>query len=66
MLYWVAVTFKPRTKKDEDELPENIIVQPIVVVSKNEQNAAMMVTIKEAEAIKKYDQDRVNIYVKSF
>ena len=66
MLYWVAATFKPRTKKDEEEMPDNIIVQPQVVVAKTEQNAAMMVTVKEAEVLKKYDQDRVNLYVRPF
>ena len=66
MLYWVAATFKPRVKKDEEELPEIVIIQPTTIVSKNDQNAAMMITVKEAETLKKFDQDRVNIFVRPF
>lgn len=66
MLYWVAATFKPRTKKDEEEISDNIVIQPTVVVAKTEQNAAMMVTIKEADTLKKFDQDRVSIFVRPF
>ena len=66
MLYWVAATFKPKTKKDEEELTDNIVIQPQVVVAKTEQNAAMMITVKEAETLAKYDLDRVNIYVRPF
>jgi hypothetical protein len=66
MLYWVAATFKPKTKKDEEALPDDIIIQPQVVVAKDEQSAAMKVTVKESEVLKKYDQDRVNIFVRPF
>jgi len=66
MLYWVAATFKPKTKKDEEALPDDIIVQPVVVVAKDEQSAAMKVTIKESEVLKKFDNDRVSIYVRPF
>ena len=66
MLYWVAATYKPKKKKDEEEELEQIILQPEVITAKSEQAAAMKITIKQAQEIGKYDQDRVNIFVRPF
>jgi hypothetical protein len=66
MIYWVAATFKPMKKKDEEEPIEELIINPEVIMAKNEQSAAMKITMDKAEVLKKYDHDRVTLYVRPF
>ena len=67
MLYWVAATFKPRKKsKDEEERAEQLIIEPIIVVAKDDKIAAMKTTIDKADSLKKYEADRVSLYVRPF
>ena len=66
MLYWVAATYIPKNKKDEEQKPEELVLQPEIVVAKGEQAAATKVTIKAAEILASYDLDRINVLVRPF
>ncbi len=67
MLYWVAATFKPRKKsKEEEEKAEQLILPPEIVVAKDDKTAAMKTTVEKADVFKKYELDRVNIFVRPF
>ena len=67
MLFWVAATFKPRKKsKDEEEKAEELIIQPTIIVAKDDKTAAMKATIEKADTLKSYELDRVSVYVRPF
>ena len=66
MLYWVAATFKKKVKKDEEAVPEEVIIQPQIVVAKDEQSAAMKVTLNNTVELRAVDMDRVSVFVRPF
>jgi len=67
VLYWVAATFKPRKKsKDEEEKAEQVILNPQIVVAKDDKTAAMKITVAKAEVFGGYELDRVNIFIRPF
>ena len=66
MIYWVAATYKPKKEKGEEDPTEQMVIQPETVIAKDEQSAAMKVTTDKAETLKKYDHDRVSLYVHPF
>ena len=67
MLYWAAATYKPKKKnKEEEEKAEELILEPKIIVAKNEQSAAMKITVGEAAKFTEYDLDRVNIFIRPF
>jgi hypothetical protein len=70
-LYQVAVLELPkRTKseKEEDSFSKAPIVklEPICVVAKNEQDAAIKVAMSNADKFKGIDQDRMEVVVRPF
>ena len=66
MLYWVAAILEP-TKKDMEELSkeEELILQPKIVVARDDKAAAIKV-VMEAEELKGKDMNRVSIVVRPF
>ena len=66
MLYWVAAILEP-TKKDRDELSkeEELVLQPKIVVAKDDKAAAIKV-VMEADELKGKDMNRISIVVRPF
>lgn len=66
MLYWVAAILEP-TKKDREELSkeEELILQPKIVVAKDDKAAAIKVVLESSE-LKGKDMNRINIVVRPF
>lgn len=69
MLFWIAaVNIPKKKKKDEGDQAgkEQLILKPEIVVAKDEKSAAMKVTIEKADVLKKYDYDRIQLFVRPF
>ena len=66
MLYWVAAILEP-TKKDREELSkeEELILQPKIVVAKDDRAAAIKI-VMEAEEFKGKDMNRISVVVRPF
>lgn len=65
-MYWVAATLQPTKKEREDEdKREELIMQPKIVVAKDEQTAAIKI-VREADELKGKDMDRVSVAVSPF
>ena len=66
MLYWVAAILEP-TKKDREELSkeEELILQPKIVVAKDDKAAAIKV-VMSAEELKGKDMNRISVVVRPF
>ena len=66
MLYWVAATFEPTKKEKEDEgKQEELLVEPKIIVAKNDKVAAMKLMTTE-DSLKDKDLDRVQVHVSPF
>ncbi len=66
MLYLVAVTYQPKKEKDEEEKLEELVIQPKAVVARDEKGAALKVAVDNSEMLKKYEHDRLRVYVRPF
>lgn len=65
-LFGVAVTERPRKKKDEDEEPmDGVVIAPMWVVARDEKAAAMKVMLDHPE-LKEKDLDRLEVHVRPF
>ncbi len=66
MLFWVAATLEPTKKEREEESKqETLLVQPKIVVAKDDKTAAMKMLMDSTE-LKGADLNRVNIHVSPF
>jgi len=66
MLFWVAATLNPTKKeREEEEKMEELIMQPRIVVAKDDKAAAIKV-VMEAEELKGKDMNRVSVVVTPF
>jgi hypothetical protein len=66
MLYWVAAVLEPTKKQKEDESAlEELILQPRIVVAKND-NAAAIKVVMEATELKGKDLNRISVVVRPF
>lgn len=66
MLYWVCAVIEPTKKqREEDAKQEEIVVQPKIVVAKDDKEAAIKV-VMEATELKGKDMNRVSVVVRPF
>ena len=66
MLYWVAAIEEPTKKqKEEENAIETLIMQPKIVVAKDDKTAAIKV-VMEAEELKGKDLNKVQVIVRPF
>ena len=70
-LYQVAIIELPKrnTKKnDEEEYAQapKLVIEPITVVAKSEQDAAIKIAMKQLPAMKGIDQERMEVIVRPF
>jgi hypothetical protein len=66
MLYWVAAIEEPTKKqKEEEDKCETLIMQPRIVVAKDDKAAAIKV-VMESEELKGKDMNRVAVVVRPF
>ena len=66
MLYWVAAVSEPTKKQKEEEgKGEELLMQPKVIVAKDEKTAAIKV-VMEATELKGKDLDKVQVIVSPF
>jgi hypothetical protein len=67
MLFWIAATYKPKKKnKDDVDKQEELIIEPTIVIAKDDKTAAMKTTVGKADVLGKYDLECVNIFVRPF
>ena len=69
-LYQVAVIELPKKCKKEDEdtysqIPK-IVLEPVTVIARNDQDAALKVALGQADKLKGVDQNRVELIVRPF
>lgn len=66
MLYWVAAVLEPTKKqREEDSKQEEIVVQPKIVVAKDDKEAAIKVVMESGE-LKGKDMNRISVVVRPF
>ena len=66
MLYWVAAIQEPTKKqKDEEDAIEVLIMQPKIVVAKDDKTAVIKV-VMEAEELKGKDLNKIQVVVRPF
>jgi hypothetical protein len=66
MLFWVCAIEEPTKKEREEQNKlESIIMQPRVVVAKDDESAAIKV-VESAEELKSKDLDKVQVIVRPF
>jgi len=66
MLYWVAAVQEPTKKqKDEEDAVEVLIMQPKIVVAKDDKTAAIKV-VMESEELKGKDLNKIQVVVRPF
>ena len=66
MLYWVAAVLEPNKKqRDEEGKMEELIMQPKIVVAKDDKSAAIKV-VMEATELKGKDLDKIQVVVRPF
>ena len=66
MLYWVAATLEPNKKqRDEEGKMEELVMQPKIVVAKDDKSAAIKV-VMESDELKGKDLDRIQVVVRPF
>jgi len=66
MLYWVAAVLEPTKKqKEEENKMEELVLQPKIVVAKDDKSAAIKV-VMESEELKGKDMNRVQVVVRPF
>lgn len=70
-LYQVAIIELPKrtTKKNEDEeyaQAPRMVLEPITIVAKSEQDAAIKVAMKQLPELKGIDQERMEVIVRPF
>ena len=66
MLYWVAAIIEP-TKKEKEETSkmEELVMQPKIVVARDDKDAAIKVVMEE-ESLRGLDKDKLQIIVRPF
>jgi hypothetical protein len=65
-LYQVAVIENVEVKKDEQEKPPKILLEPITVIAKSEQDAAIRVAMLKGELLKSANAEMVEVIVRPF
>jgi hypothetical protein len=66
MLYWVAAIKEPTKKqRDEEDAVEILIMQPKIVVAKDDKSAAINVVV-DAEELKGRDLTKIQVVVRPF
>ena len=66
MLYWVCAILEPSKKqKEEENKMEEIILQPKIVVAKDDKSAAIKVVMDSPE-LKGKDLDKIQVVVRPF
>ena len=65
-LYQVAVIENMETKKDEQEKPPKILLEPITVIAKSEQDAAIRVAMTKGDLLKSANPEMVEVVVRPF
>ena len=65
-LYQVAVIENVEVKKDEVEKPPKILLEPITVIAKNEQDAAIRVAMAKGDILKSANPEMVEVVVRPF
>ena len=66
MLFWVAAVLEPTKKQREDDgKEEELVLQPKIVVAKDDKGAAIKV-VMEASELKGKDMNRINVVVRPF
>ena len=65
MLYWVMAIVEPTKKEREEEAKmEKIVLQPKIIVAKDDKDAAIKVVMNED--LKEHDQNRLQVVVRPF
>ncbi len=65
-VYEVIITQVPtRTERENGKL-ETLIVHPTVIIARNDQAAAMNVSMDMVDKLAKYDRDRLEVHVRPF
>ena len=64
-LFMVAVLEIPKQKTDEEELPPKLILEPVTVIAKSEQDAAIKIVIGN-KGLDNVDKDRIEVIVRPF
>lgn len=65
-LFQVAILENAEVKKDEEQKPPKVIIEPVTVVAKNEQDAAIRVAMANGEKLNGANQDRIEVVVRPF
>jgi len=65
-LYQVAVIETIEVKKDEQEKPPKVLLEPITIVAKSEQDAAIRVAMTKGDLLKSANPERVEVVVRPF
>ncbi len=66
MLYWVAAVLEPTKKvKEETNAMEELVMQPKIVVARDDKDAAIKVVMGE-ESLKGLDKNNLQIIVRPF
>ena len=70
-LYQVAIIELPKrnTKKDDDEAyaqAPKLVLEPVTIVAKSEQDAAIRIALSKGEAMKGVDKERMEVIVRPF
>jgi hypothetical protein len=65
-LFQVAVLETQKVSKDEKEKAPRIVIEPICVVARNEQDAAIKVAMTSTSKLKGIDQDQLEVVVRPF
>ena len=64
-VYLVTVVENLPRKKDEEEKPPKLVLEPTAVIAKSEQDAAIK-TVMGNEGLKEVDKDRIEVLVRPF
>ena len=65
-LYEVAIIEQPRKKKDEDIQAPKIVLEPRVLMARNDQDAAVKAALKFRDDLGEADPERIDIIVRPF
>ena len=65
-LYQVAIIENAEVKKDEEQKPPRIVLEPINVIAKSEQDAAIRVAMQNGEKLSGANQERLEVVVRPF
>lgn len=66
MLYWVAAVLEPTKKEKENKVGEKLILEPTIVIAKDDKTAAMKTMMEKADVFKDQNLDHVQVFVRPF